>query len=371
MAIYLTKDVQKLVEFPVRKEANDSCNDSWIVHSFLNSGKRLWVVIHEESGWFFPMQSLKKKQLINLKETMISYLMHYGTKMFLQPSTLRQLSDSIQQADFVNSGRSRVNRIKATRDIVYTYEHLFDKNSMFNVEFMEACNNYIDMMGYTFVSLFENFVNSLRREDYHPIQIQAYEATVFLHHETLENTVYRHIMIPSHISFGHLAFSLMKVFGYEQIHLHRFLCFNENKELEVSFISQDEIDMNLTLEEFEFNENEYCLEDVLPQFPYVIFEYNYSASWKHLVVIHEITEDYPSLSVSVIKAEGLAPLDEHESIEEYAHDMSIEDEKDLSFEQHRMKLRLQRIKQAKDVLWVMEHEYKQLPMVKVDQLKMS
>ena len=371
MAIYLTKDASKLLEFSIKQTSEVPSNDSWIVHSFLNMGKRLWVVIHEDSGWFFPMQSLKKKQLIHFKETIISYLMYYGTRMYLQPATLRQLSDSIEQADYVNSGRTRMNRIKTTREIVYMHEHLFDKKSLYNLKFMEACNNFYDMVGNNFQPLFKNFISSLQREDHRPIQIQAYEATVFLHHEHLEDTVYRHLMIPSHISFGHLAISLMKVFRYEQVHLHRFLCFNENKELEVSFVSQHEIDMGLAMEEFEFNENNYCLEDVLPLFPYVIFEYNYSASWKHLVVIHDITEDYPSLSVSIIKAEGLAPLDLHDSFEEYEHDLNRMDEKNLSFEQKSMEFNLERVKRMEDVLWVLEGEYKQLPMMKVDSVKMS
>ncbi|KRG14612.1 hypothetical protein ACA30_10505 [Virgibacillus soli] len=243
------------------------------------------------------------------------------------------------------ANRSMVAKMNnAVRDIEFMNEYL-DEKSRIQRYISIVAGRFIQMSGasdsfYPIEKTLE-YLGAIFGIDEHVgddevLDIDLYQLKIQINLEG--HDIWRRVLVPSTYSFRHLHHIIQTVFDWQNYHLHEFTVKgSKNKSLKI--VMDDDLE---TMEYFDFDDFEMlrerfvALEEVLPEFGEVTYEYDFGDSWEHTVKLEKIVNS-KTFQATFLEGNGERPPEDvggAGGFEEYIRIM--ENEKHPSY--HEMKV---------------------------------
>lgn len=121
----------------------------------------------------------------------------------------------------------------------------------------------------------------------------------------LENfAIWREVVVPLRFTFAELHSVMQKLFSWADYHMHEFVILDKDTPV-VNIVSEfddfdDERDEPVVLEQA-------TLEEYLPKYKRVVYQYDFGDSWEHLIEVQDILFDYDKYYANCLAGEGDAP----------------------------------------------------------------
>lgn len=140
--------------------------------------------------------------------------------------------------------------------------------------------------------------------------------------------IWRRVFVPSTFSFRHLHYIIQTVFDWQNCHLHEFVVERpENKPFKIVMDDDPETMEYVNFDDFEIGQERFiALEEILPEFGEVIYEYDFGDSWEHIIKLEKIVKS-KAFQATYLEGNGERPPEDVGGVwgfEEYLRTMENE-----------------------------------------------
>ncbi|GIN57391.1 plasmid pRiA4b ORF-3 family protein [Lederbergia ruris] len=243
------------------------------------------------------------------------------------------------------ANRSMVAKMNnAVRDIEFMNEYL-DEKSRIQRYISIVAGRFIQLSGandsfYPVEKTLESLVTIFGIDEHvgvdEVLDIDLYQLKIQINLEG--HDIWRRVLVPSTYSFRHLHHIIQTVFDWQNYHLHEFTVKgSKNKSLKIVMDDDPETMEYFNFDDFEMLQERFvALEEILPEFGEVTYEYDFGDSWEHTIKFEKNVKS-KTFQVTFLEGNGERPPEDVGGawgFEEYIRIM--ENEKHPSY--HEMKV---------------------------------
>lgn len=122
------------------------------------------------------------------------------------------------------------------------------------------------------------------------LEIELYQLKIKINIEGHE--IWRRVLVPSTYSFRHLHNIIQTVFDWHNAHLHEFVVERaDRKDLKIVMDDDPETMEYLDVDAFEIRQERFVgLEEILPTYGEVVYEYDFGDSWEHTITLEKVVK---------------------------------------------------------------------------------
>ncbi|MDF2569996.1 MAG: plasmid pRiA4b ORF-3-like protein [Sporomusa sp.] len=306
MLVQCTKKLFDELKIKPIAATNEESLFSWHANIITVNRRKTVVLVNDSNRYIIVLHGMKAKDFKNFNELIIHSIRETLLAECIQAEIVEQFIQHSPELIYAKTkDRTTVARMNKACETVYFYADELQSDTINQSRINRKVGTYLvsdDSHGfmYPYESLYKDlavFANTAI------IACQAVELKIML---SLSNhRVWRHVIVPWHITFHELHKVLQISFNWKDYHLHDFFIFDGDEPILNLVCSEDAFEYPNTVPmKLETGSK---LSDYIPKYSRIKYNYDFGDDWQHYIEVLNMVENYQYNYPICIGGEGNAP----------------------------------------------------------------
>lgn len=305
--LHCTKKLRDFIGQPIEENPREHIAlFSWYAHLITVNRRKMLVLINANNRFPLIMYGLKKKDVHSISKTIQAVIQRTFSTLGVDATIINAyLQEAKEVVLLPATDRSIISQLNQACTRAKHFAEESNLNLKSEITLLEKFLQHdIGTKDTKVIFFLEEMLSDLSLYyKKRAIRCRAISMRVILELEEL--SAWRHIVVPEHHTFAYFHHILQEAFGWNDYHLHEFICYKEKRPLFSIGIADDEF-AEQTPWEYK-DEQEVLLADFLHTMDKIEYMYDFGDGWRHTIEVLKTVEDYDKTYPTCLAGEGNTP----------------------------------------------------------------